>query len=371
MKPPVVGIDCSPLLLRSAGVKTYLFHWMNALRALSPETIRTFLAPAHAERLDHDGGPLMHPARIAVFLALNRLPRIFCDAAIPRCDVFHMSNLLRQPPRRPALSATLHDLSAWILPECHTPATVAGEKEFAERVVKRARGIMADSENTKRDAIRILGISPEKIRVVHLGVPGHYFSVPRESIDRVAAAYRLHLPYTLFVGTIEPRKNVDTLLTAWEALPASFRRENELVLAGMPGWRADTTMNRLLQANREGSGVRYLGYVPEADLPALTTGACAFVYPSLYEGFGIPVAQAMAAGCPVITSNNSSLPEVTGGAALLVDPLSAGEIAAAILEMRDAPDLRVRLREAGIARAAGFTWSAAASASLKYFAEIA
>jgi glycosyltransferase involved in cell wall biosynthesis len=368
---PVVAIDCSPLLVRSAGVKTYLYHWLNALRALSPETIRTFLAPARLEQLNHDGGPRMHPARIAVLLALNRLPSAFCDAAIPRCDVFHISNLLRKPPRRPRLSATLHDLSPWIVPECHTPAMVAADKIFAERVLKPAAGIIAVSENTKRDAVRILGLAPEKIRVIHLGIPSHYFSVSRPSIDRVATAHGLHLPYFLFIGTIEPRKNIDTLLTAWEALPASFRQENELVLAGMPGWRAEATMGRLLQANREGRGVRYLGYVPEIDLPALTAGARAFIYPSLYEGFGIPVAQAMAAGCPVITSNVSSLPEITGGAALLVDPLSAGEVTAAILRMGNSQDLRDTLRAAGLAQAAHFTWEAAAAASLRYFSEIA
>ena len=103
-------------------------------------------------------------------------------------------------------------------------------------------------------------------------------------------AYRLRLPYFLFVGTIEPRKNIDTLLTAWEGLPRSVHRENELVLIGMPGWQAKATTDRILQANRDGR-IRYLGYVPETDLPALTAAAIGFVYPSLYEGFGIPVAR--------------------------------------------------------------------------------
>ncbi len=371
MKTPTVCIDCSPLLLRSAGVKTYLYHWVRALRAQSPRSIRTFLAPADRGRLDHDGGLRMHPAKIAALVALSRLPRIACDLAIPRCDVFHISSQLRRTPSRPRLSTTLHDLTAWILPGCHMPANVAAEKEFADRVLKRASGIIADSENTKQDAIRILGISPEKIRVVYLGVPPEYFSVPAESVDTVKAAYKLARPYFLFVGTIEPRKNVDTLLAAWDGMPASFRRENDLVIAGMAGWRAEATMRRLLQAERDESGVRYLNYVPEADLPGLTAGAKAFVYPSLYEGFGIPVAQAMAAGSPVITSNVSSLPEVAGNAALLIDPRSTAELRSAMTAIDESADFRKRLAAASRSRSQCFKWETAAAESLRYFADLA
>jgi glycosyltransferase involved in cell wall biosynthesis len=368
LSSPVVCFDCSPLLVRSAGVKTYLYHLLQAMQSLSPETIRTFLAP-NLERLELDGGPRMHPAKIAVLLALNRLPGAFCDAAIPRCDVFHISNLLRQPPARPRVTATLHDLSPWIVPECHTPAMVAADKLFAERVLKRAAGIIAVSENTKQDAIRILGLSPERIRVVHLGIPPAYSSVSSESVARVKKAYGLSLPWYLFVGTIEPRKNIDTLLSAWEALPVAFRRENELVIVGMPGWRADATMARLAQANLDKQGIRYPGYVPEADLPALTAGARAFVYPSLYEGFGIPVAQAMAAGCPVITSNVSSLPEITRGAALLIDPRSEAELSAAILRLGEPGDLAGRLAAHGVRVARDYTWENAAKKSLKFLKE--
>jgi alpha-1,3-rhamnosyl/mannosyltransferase len=153
-------------------------------------------------------------------------------------------------------------------------------------------------------------------------------------------------------------------------LPASFRNHYDLVIAGMPGWRSDATVARIREASHAGH-IRYLGYVPEAAMPGLTAQAVAIVYPSLYEGFGLPVAQAMAAGCPVITSAVSSLPEITAGAALLVDPQSAGEITAAILKMGDSDALRTRLRAEGLVQAARFTWDSAAAASLRYFAEIA
>jgi glycosyltransferase involved in cell wall biosynthesis len=369
VKPPVICVDCAPLLVRSAGVKTYLYHLVRGMRDLSPETVRTFLAPRHLDQLNHDGGPMTHPAKIAALLALNRLPRLFCDAAIPRCDVFHISNLLRNPPGRPRLTTTLHDLTPWIMPDSHKPSMVRAENEFAERILRRARGIIAVSENTRQDAVRILKLPPERIRVIHLGVPPSYFSVSQESRDRVTAAYRLRLPYLLFVGTIEPRKNIDTLLTAWEGLPASLRKGNELVLVGMSGWQAKATTDRILQANREGR-IRYLGYVPETDLPALTAAATGFVYPSLYEGFGIPVAQAMAAGCPVITSNMSSLPEITSGAALLIDPKSVSELGGAMQSLIESADLRARLRSLGIDVAAKYTWERAAAESLNFLSGV-
>jgi len=130
-------------------------------------------------------------------------------------------------------------------------------------------------------------------------------------------------------------------------------------------------MKRLRQANADNRGVRYLGYVAEPDLPALTAGATAFVYPSLYEGFGIPVAQAMAAGSPVITSNVSSLPEVTGGAAILIDPRSEAELTAAILRVGESSDLRAQLKTRGIERSQIFTWERAATESLAFFSDIA
>jgi glycosyltransferase involved in cell wall biosynthesis len=370
MASPAICIDCSPLLVRSAGVKTYLYHWVNAMRRQNSAAVRTFLAPKRQD-LIHEGGLRLHPRSLATLIALNMLPRYFCGMLAPRCDIFHISNLLRSIPRRRRLTATVHDMTAWILPDCHTPANVAADKAFAERVLKRADGLIAVSESTKRDTVRMLGLAPDKIRVIHLGVPPAYASVTQESIARVADRLWLRKPYFLSVGSIEPRKNIDTLLTAWESLPAALRHEYELIVAGLPGWRSETTTERLMEATGERRGIRYLGYVPEPDLPALTAGAAAFVYPSLYEGFGIPVAQAMAAGCPVITSNVSSLPEITGGAAVLIDPRSAAELSGAMASVAESSDLRARLKAQGLEQARQFTWEAAASASLRYFAELA
>jgi len=370
MNSPVVCIECSPLLVRSAGVKTYLYHWLNAMRTISPGTLRTFLAPSGEETLQHEGGLRHHPGRLAVLQALNRLPAFFCDAVVPHCDLFHVSNLLRTLPRR-RLSATVHDLTAWIVPECHVDAIVSADRKLAQNVFRQAAGIIAVSENTKADAVRLLGLNPAKIQVIYPGVPESYFGVSTEAAEHARMHYGLNRPFFLSVGTIEPRKNIDTLLAAWTALPAGFRMEHELVIAGMPGWRSSETMRRIEQSAREHRGVRYLGYVPERDMPGLTSAAVALVYPSLYEGFGLPVAQAMAAGCPVITSNISSLPEITAGAALLIDPRDEAQLSAAIIRLAGSEALREQLRTDGIANSRLFTWERAASESLRFFSRIA
>ena len=354
--------------MRSAGVKTYLYHWLRALRTRDPAVL-SFLEPGSGALL-HSAGLQANAPRLAALQFLNHMPAVVVDQFAPRCEIFHASNLLRVFPRRPLLSTTLHDLTAWVTPQFHRSAQVEADRSFAERVLRPAAGIIAVSENTRSDAVRILGIDPERIHVIYPGVPDHYFDSISNDSARAADVYALPGKYFLYIGTIEPRKNIDLLLTAWMSLSRSFRREHELVLVGMPGWDCGETMNRLSVLTGERSGVRYLGYVPEPLVPSLTAGAMATVYPSLYEGFGFPVAQAMAAGCPVITSNTSSLPEVTGNAALLIDARSEAELARAIAKIAESPELRQTLRDEGRSRAQMFTWQAAAERSIEFFRDL-
>src|SRR5438128_122113 len=203
----------------------------------------------------------------------------------------------------------------------------------ATPLLLRAAGLIAISESTKADTIRVLGLASERIEVIYPGVSDAFFGA------RPTARKK---PYILFVGTIEPRKNVDVLLDAYAALP--MRAEYDLVVAGPVGWADTSTVRRL----RSGiAGVNYVGYVPEQELPGLTAGATVFVYPSLYEGFGLPVAQAMAAGAPVITSNVSSLPEVGGDSTILVDPQSPAELTSALQRLLLSPELRSQMSISG------------------------
>jgi glycosyltransferase involved in cell wall biosynthesis len=359
---PRIAIDCSPLLVRSAGVKTWLYYWTRELIQLAPEKVRTVLG-APGAKLSLEGSASAYP-RLAWLAALNTLRGGLSDFALGNCDVFHVSNLLRYPPRRAKLSATVHDLTRWILPEMHSAATLKADERFAQ-ILRRADGVVSVSENTRRDAIRILGLPPDKIRVIYPGLPRSYFDAVAKPVPNAGK------PWFLFVGTIEPRKNVDGLLDAWLSLPQSWRDQFELRIIGMRGWHAESAMGRLAELNRENNGIRYLGFVAEAELPAMTAKAVALVYPAFYEGFGIPIAQAMAAGCAVITSNVSSMPEVAGDAALLVDPRSPAEIAGAIRRLAESPSLRSELVRRGRERAAIFTWSRAGAESLEYFSALA
>ena len=353
-----VLIDATSLLLRSAGIKTYTWHWIRSLRqqAGPSDEIAAFPFLSGIGDLRHDGSVLSTAStlpRLATLYFFNVRGNPAINWAMRGADLFHASNQVRNPPSKTRLTATVHDLTCWLMPELHTAGNVRADHAFAEHVLKRATGLIAVSENTRADAIRLLGISPERIRVIYSGIPDAYFD---------AKATVPAKPYVLYLGAIEPRKNVDTLLDAWTGFAG--RDEFDLVIAGAPGWSAGRTLARLQAGIR---GVRYRGYVREADLPGLTAGATVFVYPSLYEGFGFPVAQAMAAGVPVVTSNTSCLPEIAGDAALLVDPRSAAEIGGAIERLVASEALRGELARAGRVRAERYRWERCAADSLEFF----
>jgi glycosyltransferase involved in cell wall biosynthesis len=362
-----VVIDATPLLVRSAGVKNYLYHWIRHLeRAARPGEIATFPGHAAGGALDHGASTLDRVRTTAALGALalaNYTPLPALNFATRAADIFHASSLTHRPPRRPKLTLTIHDLTSLLMPELHPAANIRADHALVE-LVRHASGVIAVSECTRQDAIRVLGLDPGRITAIHSGIADAFFEQTAERIGAVREQYRLPRPFVLFIGTIEPRKNLDTLFGAWAALKPALRAGYELVVAGPLGWAAEATRRRLGE-------VRYLGYVPEADIAALTAAASVFAYPSLYEGFGFPVAQAMAAGVPVLTSNVSSLPEIAGGAALLVDPRSQSEITTGLTRLLEDPALRGQLAEAGRQRAAAFRWERTAALSLEFFARIA
>jgi len=363
---PRVVIDAVPLLIRSAGVKNYLYHWIQHLwRAAGRDFIRTFPAMDAFAPLVHDrstAGMVRTTSGLAALALSNYVRLPVLDWMTRGADLFHASNLVRHPPSRPRLTATVHDMTCWLMPQLHSPANLRAERSFAA-LLKRAHGLIAVSECTRNDAVRTLGLDRRKIRVIYSGVAEPFFQTNAAAIEAVRARYRLARPFVLFVGTIEPRKNIDTLLDAYEALPASLRQEFALAIAGPAGWAPAATRARLAK-------VHYLGYVPEPDLAPLTAAATVLAYPSLYEGFGFPVAQAMAAGIPVVTSNVSALPEIAGDSALLVDPRSPGELRDALNRLLLSPALRAELAALGRARAQAFRWETCAARSLEFFRDI-
>jgi glycosyltransferase involved in cell wall biosynthesis len=361
-----VAIDATPLLVRSAGVKNYLYYWIEHLRRLAgSDAIRTFPLLDASRPLTHDAsaaGPVRTFLGLGALALSNYTPMPILDWAAGRCDIFHATNLVRRPPRRPRLTSTIHDMTSWIMPELHSAATRRADAATAD-LLRRAHRLIAVSESTKRDAVRILGIPPERVTVIYSGIPRAFFEAAPKEIEEVRARYGLKRPFVFALGTIEPRKNIPMLLAAFDALPPSLREHFELVLAGPMGWADRDTAARI----RNAASARYLGYVPERDLAPLTAAADIFAYPSLYEGFGFPLAQAMAAGVASVTSNISSLPEIAGDAALLIDPRSVTELRNALERLMLSPDLRSELASKGRVQAQRFSWENTAAQSLAFF----
>src|SRR5258708_1533498 len=257
-------IDATSLLLRSAGVKSYTYNWIRSLRQIAaPGEIRAFPFLSALGRFTHEHSVRKAAAtypRLALLYLANVPGNPLLSWIASRADVFHVSNQLRRNiPKRTPITATIHDLTCWLMPELHTAANVRADRFFADHALKRADRLIAVSENTRQDAIRILGIAPEKIETIHSGVPDEYFT---------AQPLRRSKPYVLFGGTIEPRKNIETLLDVWPAM--KFRDDVDLLIAGPPGWSSGRTLARLKSGQR---GVQYLGYVAESDMPSLTAGA--------------------------------------------------------------------------------------------------
>lgn len=281
-------------------------------------------------------------------------------------DVFHGVTGFELPGRGPwTLVTTVHDLVP-----LRFPALVPARHRWAVRgllggALRRAHRVIAVSEATRSEILARYRLRPERVVVVPEAAAAHFVPPSEPVLAAVRARYGLTRPYVLFVGYLEPKKNVVALL---DAVAALRRRgawgETELVIVGATGWGpAPAAHARAL--GLEGA-VRFVGAAPDADLPALYGGALAFVFPSLWEGFGLPVLEAMASGAPVVASNRGALPEVTGGAALLVDPAPL-PLAGALERLLADPALRERLRAAGLARAAAFSWERTARETLAVY----
>ena len=252
---------------------------------------------------------------------------------------------------------TVHDLGYRYFPGAH-PARQRLYLDWSTRFSARAATlVLADSAATRRDLTHFYGVPAEKITVVY---PGRDESLARVDPAPVRARYGLPPDYLLHVGTLQPRKNLSRLMDAAASLRPR-RPGLQLVLAGQPGWQSGPI---LAQARAQSEFVRVLDYVPDADLPGLYSGAAAFVYPSLYEGFGFPVLEAMACGTPVVCANTSSLPEVAGQAALLVAPEDTAALANAIGRVLDNGPLRERLIGLGLEQVRQFSWERAAKETL-------
>jgi glycosyltransferase involved in cell wall biosynthesis len=287
-------------------------------------------------------------------------------------DVIHSTAYIVPELLKAKLVVTIHDLSFLLFPDLHTEENIKLLMKNLIYINSRPDRIICDSEQTKKDLIRFFHVSEEKIKVIYLGVD-HIFSdtVSEESRGKVLAGHGLgNLNYILCVSSIEPRKNFERIIKVFSEIIKDEKYEDLfLVCAGGAAWKNEAIHNQVKDKGLEDK-VKFLGYVEENDLPSIYNGARFFMYPSIYEGFGLPVLEAMASKVPVLTSNVSSLPEVAGDAAMMVDPYSEKEIYDASISLLENENLRKELQVSGTERSNLFNWESTAFKTLETYLEI-
>lgn len=369
----IIGIDASRALRpKQTGTERYALEIIRHLLALPA-------AGQHIWRLylDQPAEPSYFYTQLGeegVRLELRLLParRMWTHRALAREVLRHPPDVLFIPAhvlpfvvpvwRLPASVVTIHDLGYRYFPATHTWHQRLYLDWSTQWSALAATRLIAISEATRADLIRFYATPPGKVTVVHEARPDRSL-VDATTSTAVQTRYGLERPYLLYVGTIHPRKNLARLIEAYAKLIAAGEASYDLVLAGGQGWLSDP-LYEMVQRLHLTERVRFLGYVPDADVIALYQGACAFCFPSLYEGFGLPVLEAQAYGVPVMTANNSALPEIASDAALLVDPTDVDAIADAMLRLSQDETLRQKLIAAGYENVKRFSWEKAARETL-------
>jgi glycosyltransferase involved in cell wall biosynthesis len=303
------------------------------------------------------------PWRMAVWL--GQFLGLGFERLVPEAELYHATEHLLLPLRRVPTVLTVHDLIYHLFPEHHKPLNYWFLNRAMPLFVQRARAVIAVSESTGQDLIRCYGVHPDKITVVHEAAAPHFRPASPEAMAAIRARYGLPEGFILTVGTIEPRKNLSRLLDALQRLRQKGD-DTRLVVVGSKGWLYEGFFRRLEELQL-GDAVLLPGYVPDADLPAIYSAAKVFVLPSLYEGFGLSVLEAMACGTAVVCSRASSLPEVGGNAARYFDPTDVEEMAEATGAVWHDEALRTEMGRRGLAQAARFSWARAAEETMAVY----
>jgi alpha-1,3-rhamnosyl/mannosyltransferase len=284
-----------------------------------------------------------------------------------RFDLYHEPNFVPHQTRLPTV-ITVHDLSVLLFPEWHPAERVKFHDRRFRRGVATADHVIVVSESVRREVIAQLGLPPERVSAIYNGIGDHFRPQQAEEVQRTLRKLGLPPRYLLAIGTIEPRKNVGTLLRAFCALPAALREASPLVLAGGWGWNSEPE-RELFETEARHRGALHLGYVADEDLPGLYAGATALLYPSFYEGFGLPPVEMLACGGAVIASTAAAVREVVGGHAQLLDPHDLDGWHDAMRRVVVEADFAGGLR-GGVAHARQFTWDAAARRTFAVYRQV-
>jgi glycosyltransferase involved in cell wall biosynthesis len=364
-----IAIDAHSIGTGLAGNETYAANLIEALAEIDTEN-RYTLYVTKREAVERYRGRWPHVAvqRTLPHSPIVRIPfTLVAELRRRPVDLLHVQ--FTAPPFAPCpVVVTVHDLSFEHLPQTFKRRSWMQLRLTVRRTARMAAHIITPSEYSRLDLIKTYGIAPERISVTLEAAAPHFKPANKEELERMRARYGIDDEYILAVGSIQPRKNLIRLIRAY----ADLRRRRtqaklpQLVLVGKRAWLYGPTL-RAIEESGIGDRIKLTGYVSEADLPALYTGANCFVYPSYFEGFGLPPLEAMQCGTPVITGDRTSLPEVVGDAGLMVNPFDENAIASALARIIDDAPLRAELREKGLKRAAMFSWQETARMTLKAY----
>ena len=365
-----IAIDAHSVGTGLAGNESYATNLIEALAEVDTVNHYTlYVTRREAVERFHNRWPHVHVQRTLPHTPLVRVPLTLARELRRRpVDLLHVQ--YTAPPFAPCrVIATIHDLSFEHLPQTFKRKSRMQLRLTVRRTARQAAHIIVPSEHTRHDIIETYGLQRERISVTPLAASAHFAPVEDErEVSRVRELYKLKGDYILAVGSIQPRKNLAHLIAAYADLRRARPQANlpKLALVGKLAWLYDETL-RAVEEYGLGDLMVLTGYVAETDLRALYTGALCFVYPSYFEGFGLPPLEAMQCGAPVIAGNRTSLPEVVDDAGLLVDPFDKDALASAIARMIDDANLRARLRIKGMERARHFSWRETARLTLRAY----
>lgn len=374
-----IGIDCrtilNPAVGEKAGVGHYTYYLVKHLLKLDKRNRYVLFFDHRSTAVKEFQRKQVEIVRFPYSEYKKYLPYAYAHVLVSRVlqqaklDVLHApANVIPLQYNKPAV-VTVHDLAIYQHPEWFPPKQDFSVKVLVPRSLAKAKRIIAVSQSTARDIQAQFHIPAERIQVVYEGYQPTK-APSKLAMHAVRKSFHLNEQYFLYVGTLEPRKNIGGMIAAFDALvrrkPKRYKNV-QLVLAGAKGYQFMENY-KAIQAVQAGS-IRYVGYVSERDKQALLHGALGFLFPSFYEGFGLPVVEAMAAGTPVITSQVSSLPEVAGKAALLINPRSALALQQAMEKMM-LPKTRAALRKKGMQQAKRFSWEKCAKETLNIYASV-
>lgn len=372
-----IGFDISAQSLPRSGIGQYQIHLLEALLRIDSDNFYNLYAfnLRNRERFK-DIQFLSDNYKLNVIPIPQRLITLWwmmfgspgLERVVGECDLYQVSEICIQPVQKAKTVAMVHDLTTLLFPEYHVRSNVFLHNQRFKRL-NCVDGILTNSQATKSDIVKHLDINPDKIFVTHLGADKRFRQMEKEDVYPILQKYKLHKPYILFVGTLEPRKNVETLICAFNQLKQTHNIPHELVLAGQKGWLYEKIFEAI-ESSPFKSDIRLMDYLPDNDVPALMNGAEVFAYPSFYEGFGLPVLEAMQCGAPVVISNISSLPEVGGEACLYVHPESSDELSETLYKVLRDKASQKTLSEKGVERAKQFSWEKCAEETLKAYGEV-